>query len=214
MFPTAFCPPTKFEFQPHMGDEVRCSKCWMNEKGFWFCLQSSLSSRSYVLSWLVGFGFKTSLLGLYVFGRSLVESSAVFLFLVVFSIPLQSLSFVLPFGPSLLDLDLLLSVQRSPVVFSIFSVAFSFGFFSTLWPVLSSRLVTFPNLLFHSSLFSLSSTSFSFVKSSLDSLSGRLSSGWSLSSRPFGQSPVLACLHLRPLSSLFSLHSFFLFLWP
>lgn len=22
MYPTAFCPPTKFEFQPHMGDEV------------------------------------------------------------------------------------------------------------------------------------------------------------------------------------------------
>lgn len=22
MFPTAFCPPSKFEFQPHMGDEV------------------------------------------------------------------------------------------------------------------------------------------------------------------------------------------------
>lgn len=26
MFPTAFCPPAKFEFQPHMGDEVRPSK--------------------------------------------------------------------------------------------------------------------------------------------------------------------------------------------
>lgn len=23
MYPTAFCPPVKFEFQPHMGDEVR-----------------------------------------------------------------------------------------------------------------------------------------------------------------------------------------------
>lgn len=25
MFPTAFCPPAKFEFQSHMGDEVRSS---------------------------------------------------------------------------------------------------------------------------------------------------------------------------------------------
>lgn len=25
MYPTAFCPPAKFEFQPHMGDEVHCS---------------------------------------------------------------------------------------------------------------------------------------------------------------------------------------------
>ena len=30
MYPTAFCPPTKFEFQPHMGDEVQTS---VNNRG-------------------------------------------------------------------------------------------------------------------------------------------------------------------------------------